>query len=32
MTLIYELNQRVIHTSGVLLALPCSGGTFQEFA
>ena len=29
MTLIYELNQRVIHISEVFLALPCSGGDFS---
>ena len=32
MTLVCELNQRVVHISGVLLAAPCSGGIIQEFA
>ena len=30
MTLIYELKQRVVHTSGVLLAAACSGGYFRN--
>ena len=31
MTVIYELNQCVVHISGGLLALPCSGGYFRNW-
>ena len=30
MTLIYKLNQRVVHISEMLLAAPCSGGNFRN--